>query len=140
MPFLYFVGILYLIFEFLGIGFFVKEWGIWLFLLEVIISGFTGILILANMNISSDLYGLLKGKITSGSLIGGNIARFIGAIFLILPGILSDIFGIILEIIAFFMLRYGFLGKTSHFSQSCDPKTQDDEVIDVEIIDDIKNH
>lgn len=101
---------------------------------EIVASAFLGIMILMNFRhtLSENLYALQTRQITIESFTKRNMTGLLGAIFLILPGILGDIIGILMQ----FSLLSSFL--VNRFSRKYRPPTQpkDDNVIDAEIIDD----
>lgn len=101
---------------------------------EIVASAFLGIMILMNFRhtLSENLYALQTRQITMESFTKRNMTGLLGAIFLILPGILGDIIGILMQ----FSLLSSFL--VNRFSRKYRPPTQpkDDNVIDAEIIDD----
>lgn len=101
---------------------------------EIVASAFLGIMILMNFRhtLSENIYALQTRQITMESFTKRNMTGLLGAIFLILPGILGDIIGILMQ----FSLLSSFL--VNRFSRKYRPPTQpkDDNVIDAEIIDD----
>ncbi|PAF41650.1 FxsA family protein [Helicobacter sp. 11S02596-1] len=145
MPFLYVGGFLYLVLEIFLIVDFIHEFGIWTFFLEIIISGVLGIFILfrERLHILEDLSQMFSGTMTPMGFLSSNFFRMLGAIFLILPGVLSDCLGIILECVGFIIANHSFLKKSpehfENFDRPSKPFFKDDEVIDVEIISDDKN-
>lgn len=70
-----------------------------------------------------------------------NLFTIIGAIFLILPGFLTDIIGILLQfsvITSMFVNQYNV--KSTNYKTQDDFKKKDDDVIDVEVISDTITH
>ena len=70
-----------------------------------------------------------------------NLFTIIGAIFLILPGFLTDIIGILLQfsvITSMFVNQYNV--KSTNYKTQDDFKKKDDDVIDVEVISDAITH
>ncbi|MGP1580609.1 MAG: FxsA family protein [Wolinella sp.] len=72
--------------------------GIGLFL-EIILSALIGMGILLNFRyyLGETIEALRVGRLSSGEFIGMNILRVLGAFLLILPGILSDIIGSLVQ-------------------------------------------
>ena len=104
---------------------------------EFIGSFFAGMLILQNLQFSmrENIARVINRDISSQEFISMGLFKLVGAILLILPGVLTDIIGILMqfESTASFFAKY-FLPKESAHS----PKSEDDNIIDVEIIDDKK--
>lgn len=134
MPFLYIGGFLYLVLELFSIVIFVQEFGAWIYFLEIIVSGIFGFFILfrGRLSIAKGLSGLFEGRIVSMEFLSSSFFGMLGAFFLILPGILSDFFGIILQCV-------GFLISNAYFFKKHPKNNNNDEIIDVEIIPDDEN-
>lgn len=140
--------IIYLFIEIYLIVIFVDEFGILMLFLEIFISALLGIGILASqykvMIESFNSIFVIKEGI--GNFIGRNFFRIIGGLCLIIPGILSDIVGLGFFIISFFFLiKKTKLQDEDIFSQefynfdNFSKTREDSEIIDVEIIENIKN-
>ncbi len=101
---------------------------------EIVASAFLGIVILMNFRhtLGENLYALQTRQITMESFTKRNMTALLGAVFIILPGFLGDIIGILMQ----FSLLSSFI--VNRFSRKYQPPTQpkDDNVIDAEIIDD----
>jgi len=116
--------------------------GLYMFL-EIVGSAFIGIFILSNFKYSfaqsmRDLYG---GEITHDEFVKSNIFSVLGAILIIVPGIFTDILGLLLqvELFAIYFANTVLKGRLKHrtksyhnTSQSKD--TRDSNIIDVEVI------
>lgn len=124
---------------------------------EIILSAIIGIYILQNFKFSlvDSINDARSGKITQDEFIKTNVAKAIGAGFLIVPGVFTDIIGV--------LLQFGFLTmvftkifdfkKENRYQQNKDEQyyryethykyenkgVKDEEIIDVEVIDDNKS-
>ena len=103
---------------------FADEFGILSLFAEMIVSAILGFGILFSQasNLSFAYNEILSGGI--GSFIGRNLFRLLGAIMLIIPGILCDIFGICFVVVSLF------------FRPKEIKKEESSDIIDVEIIED----
>lgn len=104
---------------------------------EIILSALLGIFILRNFRfaIMSNIFSLTKGDIDPRDFVKLNLSVALGAILLIIPGILTDIIGVILqfEFFSLFLANTFFRKKTNNNKFY---KTKgDNDVIDVEVID-----
>lgn len=144
--------IAYIFIEFYLIVEFIDEAGFLAFILEIIISALLGFGILASQfgSINDNLRNLMAFRLSLGSFLGRSIFRFISGVLLIIPAILSDIFGITFFIIS--LLFKAESQKSSHyfysdsanfdfdtesrsnFAESSKFKTKQDDIIDVEVI------
>lgn len=143
----YLLLVAYIAIEIYLIAEFVDEVGFLAFVLEVVVSALFGFGILISQfgNINDSLRSIMTFKLSLGSFLGRSIFRLIGGILLIIPAILSDIFGI-----TFFVISLLFKAESQHFqndffsdSKFNDFKRQDstkngDEIIDVEVIEQVK--
>lgn len=102
---------------------------LWTFL-EIIASAVYGFWILQSMHLQmmATMELLAKGEISVEEFEKMNLATFIGAILLIIPGFFTDILGILLQ----FGVLSNFIAKKILKLRS--KKKEDDNVIDVEII------
>ena len=108
--------------------------------LEVIFSALAGIYILQNLHLSiaNSMQKVMQREITQEEFLASGLFKMIGAFLLIIPGVFSDILGILFLFEPFarfvgkklFKTRNDFSYK-SHFSN-------DDVIIDVEIIEEIE--
>lgn len=127
--------IAYIFIEIFLIAEFVDEAGLLAFILEIIISALLGFGILASQlgSINDNLRNLMAFRLSLGSFLGRSIFRFIGGVLLIIPAILSDIFGV-----TFFIISLLFKAESqrinSEFESYGDSKPHNDEVIDVEVV------
>lgn len=147
----YLLLVAYIAIEIYLIAEFVDEVGFLAFVLEVVVSALFGFGILISQfgNINDGLKSIMTFKLSLGSFLGRSIFRLIGGILLIIPAILSDIFGI-----TFFVISLLFKAESQHFQNDFfsdskfndfndDFKRQDsakngDEIIDVEVIEQVK--
>ncbi|WP_277640912.1 FxsA family protein [Wolinella succinogenes] len=100
---------------------------------EIILSGLVGGVILVNFRYSLEetFLALRAGKLSEGEFIGANLLRIVGAILLMLPGVLSDLLGV--------MLQFGVLGGMAFrllypHNPSSKESQRDERIIDVEVI------
>ncbi|NWF67245.1 MAG: FxsA family protein [Campylobacterales bacterium] len=104
--------------------------------IEVIVSALIGIFIIVNFKYSflESLTSLIKQEITQQEFISMHIFSIIGAIFLILPGFLLDIIGLLMQFEFFAtIVSSKFIHKK--FDTKFNHKTRGDgNVIDVEVI------
>lgn len=105
---------------------------------EIILSAIVGLVLLVNFRytLGESLMALRNQNITPQAFQALNILTIIGAFLMILPGILSDILGVLMQfgfVSTFIKNRLGISQNQNNFSQNS--KRNDDEVIDVEVID-----
>ena len=101
---------------------------------EIMFSGFVGIMLLLNIKTTmiESLKAMSNNCISMKEFQELNIFAFLGSVFLILPGILSDAIGILMQFSVFTSL---VVSKINKQSGECHVKSQgEDNVIDVEII------
>jgi UPF0716 family protein affecting phage T7 exclusion len=111
--------------------------------LEIVGSAFLGIFILMNFRhvLAENIDALRTRKIDAKGFSNRNLTGLLGAIFLILPGFLGDIIGL--------LMQFSFLGTliinrfsrkyhTQDFQEHYTSPRKDDHVIDAEIIDDTR--
>lgn len=104
---------------------------------EIILSALLGIFILRNFRfaIMSNIFSLTKGDIDPRDFVKLNLSVALGAILLIIPGILTDIIGVILQFEFFSLfLANTFFRKNTNNNKFYKTKG-DNDVIDVEVID-----
>lgn len=67
---------------------------------EILVTGFLGVVILYNFknSIAQSMMELMQAKIDVKELVSHNLLSFLGAILLIMPGMVSDFIGIILQL------------------------------------------
>ena len=97
--------------------------------LEVIFTAILGIVIIKDLNFSllENIKRVLKKEINEQEFISIGLFRFVGATLLIIPGVLTDIIGILLmfEFFAKWFGRKTFISKNEY---------EDNDIIEVEII------
>lgn len=120
-----FIFLFYVILELIGVIYVGNRYGFFPLLAEIIVSAFIGVLILFNLRVElmDILREISQNKIRVNAIIRGNFAKFFGGVLLILPGIFCDIFGVILLINAYFILK-----------QKVDTQAKEEEIIDIEVI------
>jgi len=104
--------------------------------LEIMASGMLGVFLLMNVKTTmmESFKAMSNNCINMQQFQELNIFALLGAIFLILPGIFSDILGVLMQFSVFTSLLISRYNKSQN---SCDYNKQkqgDDNVIDVEII------
>ena len=107
------------------------------FFVEIIVSAVAGIYIIQNLDLSlrDSLIKLMYKEITQEEFISIGFFKLIGAFLLIIPGIFSDLVGILFlfEPFARFIAKK-FFANTRVYSSS---NSFNDDIIDVEIIEEI---
>jgi len=100
---------------------------------EIMLSGFIGLVLLLNVKTTmvESLKAMSNNCITMKEFQELNIFALLGAILLILPGILSDIIGVLMQFSVFTALIVSRFNKNNG---ECKPKQGEDNVIDVEIV------
>ena len=104
---------------------------------EIMVSAFVGIVILFNFRTTllSNVMELKERRISANGFYKRNLLSLLGAILLILPGILTDIVAVVIHVALLGSLIVSrFMPKYPQRNQSNQPK--DDHVIDAEIISD----
>ncbi|MDL0088329.1 FxsA family protein [Campylobacter gastrosuis] len=118
----------YLIAEIIVIYFYIDSYGFFSYFIEAILSGVLGFFLIFKIGFEN-----LKNSLVSSSL-GSIFSSFgvgFGGFLILMPGILSDIFGLIIAL-ASILIKPKDDTRNQNFRY-------DDEVIDVEIIDDKPN-
>lgn len=117
----------FIIIEALFMIYLIAEFGFFMMFFEVIITAILGFFILLNLNqsLNEGLNALKSGQINPANFLSSQLSKVIGAFLLILPGVLSDIIGLLIQL------------KTPKFSskKQTNFRKDDDEIIDVEVID-----
>ena len=124
--------------------------------LEIVLSAILGITILKNFKFSlmESIEKARSAQMTQDEFLRTNVGRAVGAVLLIVPGIFTDILGILMIIgLLPFLLGKLFQFKQPHqtngyqsnfdhtkknFNNTTYKGVKNDEIIDVEIIDDTK--
>jgi UPF0716 family protein affecting phage T7 exclusion len=102
---------------------------------EIIATLLLGIFYIANFKYSmgSAIFELAKKEITKERFVAQNMTSFLGAILLILPGMLSDIIGILLQIpMVSDKLAELFFKRNSNQSYTQNKRNNNENIIDVE--------
>jgi 2-isopropylmalate synthase/UPF0716 protein FxsA len=128
---------------------------------EIILSFIVGLFIIKNFkySVAESLASLQKGEMSEQDVVSSHIFSLLGALCLMLPGIVSDVLGLLMQIEAvaiFTASKVKFkqkepMNSSSHFStndqnyyyhqttynsnQSTTKSSENDDIIDVEIID-----
>ena len=101
---------------------------------EIMLSGFIGIMLLLNIKTTmmQSLQAMSNNCITMKEFQELNIFALLGAVLLILPGILSDAIGVLMQFSVFTAL---IVSRVNKKSGACHVQPQgEDNVIDVEIV------
>lgn len=101
--------------------------------LEIIFSAAVGVLLLRNFKSTmlESLRAVSNNCITMKEFQELNIFALLGAILLILPGILSDLIGVLMQ---FSVVSALIMSRFNKGSDECKPNKGEDNVIDVEIV------
>jgi len=101
---------------------------------EIVMSALVGTVIIMNFRkiLMQSLASVMSGQMNAEQLVQGNLLTLLGAIFLIIPGFLSDGIGLLLQL-GFIKILLQKKIKPKYTHQSYTHKG-DDDVIDVEII------
>ncbi len=101
---------------------------------EIMLSGFIGLLLLMNVKTTmvESLKAMSNNCITMQEFQELNIFALLGAVLLILPGILSDVVGVLMQFSVVTALIVSRLNKKNGTCHT--PQQGEDNVIDVEIV------
>lgn len=118
---------------------FAAHFGGFVFFGEIILSFVAGVVLLANFKyaIVEQLNNFAFGKMAQEDLLSVGIFTLMGAIFLIIPGILTDVLGVLMQFEWFALLLKKIL-FSSVFPTNQYHKRGKDDYIDVEVIDERK--
>ena len=109
--------------------------------LEIVATAFIGLLVLVNFKakMAEGIIELMNQKLTAQQLVAGNLLSLVGAIFIILPGFLSDFIGVLMqfEIVKNMVASRISVPQAGSFSTHNHTKKEDEDVIDVEVIESI---
>ena len=110
-----------------SIGFF---WSVVWIVLSMVI----GVILLQNSPhaVMGNMQAMQKGKLNIKKFQDASMSYFVGSIMLIVPGVLSDFFGVIALAYTFYLQ---FIAKITPEQTNFNQNKGDDNVIDVEIID-----
>ena len=129
---------IYLFLEILISSSFSSHFGAFMMFLEVIGSFLFGLFLLKNLNLSfaENIQRVVTREITQQEFISIGLFRLVGAILLMIPGVFTDIIGLLMQ----FEELGSFIGKKVFPMQETrrDNFTNDD-IIDVEIIEEKKD-
>jgi UPF0716 family protein affecting phage T7 exclusion len=103
--------------------------------LEVLITALLGVVIIRNFGFSmmENMQKVIRREIDQEEFLSIGLFKFVGALLLIVPGVFTDILGILMQFDQFGALfAKHFLPKEEIVSDFA--KRDDDEIIDVEII------
>jgi len=110
--------------------------------LEIIATAVIGIFIIKNLNFSllENMQKVLRGEISQEEFISIGLFKLVGAILLIVPGVFSDILGILMQFEEFatFIVKKISNRFNNRYKYYQPKKDFDDDIIDVEIIEDKK--
>ena len=100
----------------------------------IVVSMLIGIRVLqsSSLTILGNLSSVSRGKLSMQSFQNASTAHLLGAIFLIIPGVLTDFLGLVALCYTVYLQ---FVAKITPEETKFDTKKGDDNVIDVEIID-----
>jgi len=100
----------------------------------IIVSAVVGMILLRNSPyaIMGQMQSVQKGKLNLKKFQDASMAYFLGAILLIIPGVLSDFMGVLALAYTFYLQ---FIAKITPEQTNFQTNKGDDNVIDVEIID-----
>lgn len=133
---------MYLLCETLITVIFANEVGIFGLLIEIMVSFILGLGILLNFReiLTYSFEVLRSGKIASGDVAFASLLQLVGAILLMLPGVVSDVIGFVLVVVAFF--KIGFKPRTYRkpevnfgtYDRDNFNDVPEDKIIDIEAI------
>jgi len=100
----------------------------------IVVSMLVGFKVLqfSSLSIMGNLNSVSRGKLSMKSFQNASTAYLLGAIFLIIPGVLTDFLGLVA---LGYTVYLQFVAKITPEQTKFDTKKGDDNVIDVEIID-----
>jgi len=100
----------------------------------IVLSAIVGTTLLKNspLAVMGNMQAMQKGKLNIKKFQDASMSYFVGSIMLIIPGVLSDFFGIIA---LGYTLYLQFIAKLTPEQTNFNQNKGDDNVIDVEIID-----
>lgn len=134
-------AIIYLFAEVMVSTEFASHFGGVIFFLEILVSFMVGVAVMVNFKyaIVEQLNNFAFGKIAPEDLISVGVFTLLGAILLILPGVLSDILGLLMQFEWFALLLKKIFFRSNFPTNQHQPRGKDDDYIDVEVIDDAKD-
>lgn len=134
--------LIYLFVEVMAISQFIQYFGGLVFFIEIVASFIVGALILANFKyvIVEQLNNFAFGRINYTELASVSAFTLIGAVLLMIPGVLTDIVGIVMQFESFAIFIKRVLLKDKFESEKKYNKRSEDDYIDVEIVENDKNN
>ncbi len=105
---------------------------------EIIGSAFVGIVMLTNTRytIGESLNALRGGNISPAAFQTLNIMTILGALFLIIPGVFTDILGLLMQFgFASTLVSSKIIKKDNNTYNTYEKRSDDEDIIDVEVID-----
>lgn len=120
---------------------FAAQFGGVAFFLEILVSFLIGVALLANFKyaIVEQINNFAFGRIAPEDLISVGIFTLLGSIFLIIPGVLSDVLGLLMQFEWFALLLKKLFFRANNFPTNQHQQRGKDDYIDVEVIDDVKD-
>ena len=126
---------------------------------ELLASAFIGVMLLKTFKntLELNIKDLTNGTISQGDFIKNNMGKAVGALLLIMPGFMTDIFGVFLQfgLLAMLLTKIFSLKQNINKDANMDPsgnnqfyyqtqftkkgKKNEEDIIDVEIIDNNKH-
>jgi len=105
--------------------------------LEILATAVLGIVLLQNLNFSlaENMQKLAHREITQEEFISIGMFKFVGAILLIIPGVFTDMLGILMQFSEF----GAFIARKFLPKQEKPFTSMDDDIIDVDIVEDYKH-
>ncbi len=128
--------IIYLFLEVMTTAAFINAFGGVALFLEIVVTAVIGVLMFGSLNrhMGSLMGDLMARRISEQELVASSLYRVIGGLLLIMPGLLTDLLGL--------MMQFRFMGRgvVHRFYRHKGPKTyakgdSREEVIDVEVVD-----
>jgi UPF0716 family protein affecting phage T7 exclusion len=108
--------------------------------LEILASAVFGLMLIRTLNFSlaESMQKVMRREISQEEFISIGMFKFVGAILLVVPGVFTDILGLLMQFDAFgSFVAKKFLTPKETYTHQKDPFESD--IIDVEIIEDTKH-
>ena len=132
--------LIYLFIEVMATSWFSSTYGGGMLFVEFLTTGIIGVVMISSTgtHMRDSLMRLKRGEIDPRDLMSSTISRIVGGVLLFIPGIISDIIGIILQ---FNLTRFSKKDINKEYSQNAyGENNENDDIIDVEVIDrEVKN-
>lgn len=134
---------IFFVIEFIVSGWFISAFSGGSFFLEIIVTGFIGVVTISSMghhmNEAFDM--VRKGELHPQELLSSAVGRVFGGVLLLIPGVFTDLIGILLILKS--KKKSSSNSEKSHFKQHHTYenvyKKEDDDIIDVEVVEEGKN-